>query len=74
MCNCGFNRCRCPRRGTGVGPGYGNRPGYGQRPGTRPGCGQRPNRCRRDNVGGAPCPYRTPRAWQDPRYGSSGRR
>ncbi len=76
MCICGFNRCRCGGSRPGTGPGYGRRPGCGcgRRPGVGPGSGQRPDRCRRDDVGGARCPYRAPRAWQDPRYGDPGRR
>lgn len=80
MCNCGCNRGRGPER---PGSGCGNRPsrpscGCGNRPsrpggGVGPGSGSRPNPCRRDDVGGARCPFRTPRAWQDPRYGSPGR-
>lgn len=62
----------------GVGPGSGNRPGRpgpccGNRPGkssqgASPGYGFRPDRCDHDDVAGDPCPYKTPRAWQNSRY------
>ena len=82
MRNCGCNRnnrrpCR-PGGGSGVGPGSGNRPGRpgpccGNRPGessqgVSPGYGFRPDRCDHDDVAGDPCPYKTPRAWQNSRY------
>ena len=48
------NRCRC---GGGVGPGRNDR-------------WEKDNKCNRPggSPGGAPCPYETPRAWQNPRY------
>lgn len=67
------DRCRC---GSGVGPGGSDRDrrdrcrcGGGVGPG-RDDRWEKDNKCNRPggSPGGAPCPYTTPRAWQNPRY------